>query len=93
MVASMKMAVIKGVVPCSQVEVYRCLRGTCYLHHQSPSSIILTMEAASTSERSVTPTRLHGTTTEKTAIFRISMGLKHLLKLQVQINCPQFCVR
>jgi hypothetical protein len=33
-VANMKMAVFWVVVPCSLVDVYRRLRGTCCLHHQ-----------------------------------------------------------
>jgi hypothetical protein len=32
--ASMKMAVLWVVVPCTLVEVYRRFRGTCCLHHQ-----------------------------------------------------------
>jgi hypothetical protein len=32
--ASMKMAVLWVVAPCSLVEVYRCFRSTCRLHHQ-----------------------------------------------------------
>jgi hypothetical protein len=47
MVASMKMAVFWVVAPCSLVEVYRCFRGACCLHHPL---IALMMEAANTSE-------------------------------------------
>jgi hypothetical protein len=46
------MAVFWVAVPWSLVEVYRCFRGTCYLHHQCD-------EAASTSETSVEDSHLH----------------------------------
>jgi hypothetical protein len=31
----MKVAVFRVVAPCSLVDVYRRLRGACYLHHQT----------------------------------------------------------
>jgi hypothetical protein len=31
-----KMTVFWDVVPCSPVELYRCFRGACCLHHQGP---------------------------------------------------------
>jgi hypothetical protein len=63
----MKMAVFWDVTPCSLVDTVRRFR-------QLTASIIreistaLTMEAVSISERQPISTRLHGTTSQKTAI-------------------------
>jgi hypothetical protein len=57
--ASMKMTVFWDVEPYSLVDVYRSFRGR---------RVALMMEAVSTSE---TSTRLHGATSQKTAIFII----------------------
>jgi hypothetical protein len=62
MAASMNMAVIWVVAPCSLVEVYRRFRGACCLHHQG---VTLIMEAPLNRWYA----RLHGATTQKTAIF------------------------
>jgi hypothetical protein len=35
------MAVFWVVAPCSLVEVYKCFRGPCYLHHHHPDPIRL----------------------------------------------------
>jgi hypothetical protein len=71
-VVSIKMAVFWVVAPCSLVEVFRCFRGAC--------CIALMMEAPSTSETSVNFTRLHGATTQKTAILKNSQFDQKLLK-------------
>jgi hypothetical protein len=54
---STKMAVFWVVAPCILVEVYQRFRGPCCLHHQGDRQT----------------TRLHGATTQKTAIFVISV--------------------
>jgi hypothetical protein len=61
------MTVFWVVEPCSLVEVYRRFRRPCAFIIRS--MIALMMEAARTSETLVTSTRLHGATTQKTAIF------------------------
>jgi hypothetical protein len=61
----MKMAVFWVVAPCSVPEVYQRFRGACCFHYQDA----LMMETESTSETPVNSIRLHGTTTQKTAIF------------------------
>jgi hypothetical protein len=74
-VASMTTAVFWVVVSCSLVEVNQRFRGTCCLHLHSSLLIVLMMEAASTSEMMETSTRLHCTTTQKTAIFSEALVL------------------
>jgi hypothetical protein len=67
-VASMKMTVFWNVALCSLVEVYRCFRGACCLHHQAycPS------------------TRLHGTTSQKIVILNLEkLGEIHMKRLQI----------
>jgi hypothetical protein len=59
--ASMKMSVFRDVAPCCRV-VYRRFRVAYCLHHEG-------VMAASTSETSVTFTRFHRATTQKTAII------------------------
>jgi hypothetical protein len=61
----MKMAVFWVVAPCSLVEVYQRFRGPCCLDARG-LLIALLMEAARTYETLVS--RLHGATTQKTAI-------------------------
>jgi hypothetical protein len=68
MAVSMKMAVFWVVVLCSLVEVYRRFRGTCRLHHQGDSSPWWWRQQVPLKHR-WTSTRLHSTTTQKTAIF------------------------
>jgi hypothetical protein len=60
----LKMAVFWDVSPRSLLEVYRRFRDAYYLYLHG-----LIMEAASVSETSITSTRLHSATTQKTAIF------------------------
>jgi hypothetical protein len=54
------MAVLWVVAPCSLVEVYQRFRGPCCPHHQ---------EDPEDPKRWQSSTRLHGATTQKTAIF------------------------
>jgi hypothetical protein len=57
-------------VPCSLEEVYRCLRGTCCLHHQGDDRG--TSSPWWWGQQALlkwTSTRPHGATTQKTAIF------------------------
>jgi hypothetical protein len=74
MMASMKMAVFWVVAPCSLVEVTD-------VSEVLAASIIREMshcpdnEAASISETLLTSIRLHGATTQKTAIFLASVSL------------------
>jgi hypothetical protein len=70
MAASMKMAVFWVVAPYKFIdvsEVRNCLRNEWLTS--------LLTEAASTSETSVNFTRLHGATTQKTAIFEVRLVL------------------
>jgi hypothetical protein len=67
-----KIAVFWVVAPCSLAEVYQRFRYPYCLHHLGDESLIaLMMEAARTSEMLVNfyQIRLHGATTQKTAIF------------------------
>jgi hypothetical protein len=63
-----KMAVFWVIAWYSFVELYLRFRGTCCLHHQGT----LVIKAVSISEKLVGCTRLHGTTTQKTAIFSLA---------------------
>jgi hypothetical protein len=58
----MKMAVVWVVAPCSLVEIYQRFTLTCSLHHQNAL------------KRQQTYTRLHGATTQKTAICFLSLA-------------------
>jgi hypothetical protein len=59
-----KMAVCWVVAPCSLVEVYWRFRSAFYFHLQSDPSV-------SSFKTSAVSTRLHGATSQKTAIFII----------------------
>jgi hypothetical protein len=67
--ASMQMAVFWIVAPCSLVEVYQRFRGTCCLHHQGTHSSPWWWRQQVPLKRWYTSTRIHGATTQKTAIF------------------------
>jgi hypothetical protein len=58
--ANMKMIVFWSVAPCSLIDVYRRFRGA-----SCPHAVSLIIEAATTSEKSVYFTRLHGATIQK----------------------------
>jgi hypothetical protein len=62
------LAVLWVVAPCSPAEVYRPFRDACCLHHQASSSW---WRQKAPLKRRETSTRLHGATTQKTAIFEI----------------------
>jgi VanZ family protein len=63
----MKMAVFWGVAPGSVVEVYQLFRGPCCLHHQGDRP----------------DDRLHGATTQKTAIFTYNILTIYILVLSL----------
>jgi hypothetical protein len=65
------MTVFWVVAPCSLAEVYQRFRGPCCLDHYGDECLM--MEAARTSETLVNFYRLHGATTQKTAIFVLTV--------------------
>jgi hypothetical protein len=68
----MMIAVFWVVTPCSLAEVYQRFRGPCCLHHQGDDS----------------SARLHGATTQKTAIFI----LKTIVLSIALYGCETWCL-
>jgi hypothetical protein len=69
MAKTMKMTDFWDIASCNLVEINWHFSGTCRLHHHG--LITLVKEVVSMSEISAISTRLQGTTSQKTAIFKV----------------------
>jgi hypothetical protein len=74
------MAVFRVVAPCSLVEFYQRFRGPCCQYHQGDHR-----------PDDGKSTRLHGATTQKTAIFILILPSHQFLDFQVAGNFPCYC--